>query len=77
RDDFGVNLTYKADFYPVRPLVVATELDLGSLGHEFVIHARATAGVQLQRAETYIGYDWFDVGRFSNGGLVAGLRWSF
>ena len=77
RDDFGVNLTYKADFYPVRPLVVATEFDLGSLGHEFMIHARATAGVQMKRAETYIGYDWFDVGRFSNGGLVAGLRWSF
>ena len=32
RADFGFNFTYAADFYPVKPWVLSTELDCGTLG---------------------------------------------
>jgi hypothetical protein len=72
--NFGVNFLYGGDFYPVKPLVVSTFLDLGNLGSAFVIHGRATAGVLLSRWEFFTGYDWLRIGSVDLHGPVAGIR---
>lgn len=72
--DFGFNFTYMADWQPVRPLVFATELDLGTLGHVSVVHVRATAGMSWGVTEAFVGYDLYDVGSTQIQGLVAGVQ---
>ena len=72
--DFGVNFLYGGDFYPVKPLIVSTFLELGSLGEAFVVHGRATAGVILSRFEFFGGYDWLRIGSVDLHGPVVGVR---
>jgi hypothetical protein len=72
--DFGFNFTYTADWQPVRPLVLAAELDLGWLGHATVVHVRTTVGANLGVTEAFVGYDLYDVGSTQIQGLVAGVQ---
>ena len=72
--NFGFNFTYAADWFPVRPWIVSTEMDLGTLGHRSLFHFRVTAGVQWHGVETYTGYDYFDVGSFQTNNLIGGVR---
>jgi hypothetical protein len=72
--NFGFNFTYAADWYPVKPVVVSAEVDLGWLGHESLFHFRVTEGVNWKYGEAFVGYDYYDVGNFQVGGLVAGVR---
>jgi hypothetical protein len=74
RTDFGFNFTYGGDFFPIRPLVISGELDLGTLGHTSVYHFRGTIGANWRTTEAYIGYDYYDIGRTQIAGLVAGVR---
>jgi hypothetical protein len=75
--DFGFNFTYGADFYPVKPLVLSTQLDLGTLGEASVVHLRGTLGVNLERVELYGGYDFLKIGGVEVQGPVVGLRFWF
>lgn len=77
RDDWGVNFTYGGDWFPVRPLVVSVDLDLGKLGHASLFHARVTTGIQVKRAEFYVGYDYLDIGSADFNTGIAGVRLSF
>ena len=72
--DSGFNFTYAVDCQPVRPLTIAAELDLGTLGHATLVHVRTTAGVVWGVSEAYIGYDLYDVGSTQVQGLVAGVQ---
>jgi hypothetical protein len=72
--NFGGNFTYAVDWYPVKPVIVSAELDLGWLGHESLFHFRVTEGVNWKYGEAFVGYDYYDVGNFQVGGMVAGVR---
>ncbi len=72
--NFGFNFTYAVDWYPVKPVIVSAEMDLGWLGHESLFHFRVTEGVNWKYGEAFVGYDYYDVGNFQIGGLVAGVR---
>ncbi|MFN0018457.1 MAG: hypothetical protein ACKVP0_09375 [Pirellulaceae bacterium] len=72
--NFGGNFTYAVDWYPVKPVIVSAEFDLGWLGHESLFHFRVTEGVNWKYGEAYVGYDYFDIGNFQVGGMVAGVR---
>ncbi|MBL8795914.1 MAG: hypothetical protein JNM56_18575, partial [Planctomycetia bacterium] len=72
--DFGVNFLYGGDFYPAKPLVISTAIDLGNLGSAFVIHGRATAGIIWSRFELFGGYDWLRIGSADLHGPVLGVR---
>jgi hypothetical protein len=72
--DFGFNFTYGFDIYPIRPLVLSTELDWGTLGSAEAFHFRTTAGAVIHGLEAYFGYEYRDIDRFHFNGLIAGVR---
>jgi hypothetical protein len=72
--DFGFNFTYGGDWFPVQPLIVSGELDIGTLGSSQLYHLRATAGANFGMSEAYVGYDYTDIGHTQIAGLVAGVR---
>ncbi len=78
-DDFdaGFNFLYGVDFFPVRPLVISSQIDLGTLGEAFVFHGRTTFGVMLLDWELYAGYDYLRVESVDLHGPVVGLRYWF
>ena len=72
--DFGFNFTYGADWYPARPWVLSATLDWGTLGHAELFRFHTTAGVLVNRVETYIGYKYLDIDRTQTNSLLAGVR---
>jgi hypothetical protein len=72
--DFGFNFTYGGDWFPVQPLVVSGEFDMGTLGSSQLYHLRATIGANWSISEAYVGYDYTDIGHTQIAGLVAGVR---
>jgi hypothetical protein len=74
QSDIGFNFTYGFDWYPIRPLVISSEIDWGLLGDETLIHFRLSSGVQWNGLEAFVAYDLYDVGQFDNISLVTGLR---
>jgi len=72
--DFGFNFTYAIDWYPVQPLVISTEMDLGNLNEAWLFHIRTTAGVTWRGAEAFVGFDLYDIDHFQSPGMVAGVR---
>ena len=57
--EFGFNFTYKGDFFPMDPLVISAELDLGKTGSSNLAHVRVTTGMNYRHAEIFAGYDHF------------------
>jgi hypothetical protein len=72
--DGGFNFTYGMDWFPVRPLVVSTCFDAGTLGHAGVVHGRATLGAVYRRWEIYGGYDFLRIDRVNLQGPLVGVR---
>ncbi len=72
--EFGFNLTYQGDFFPVRPWVVSLELDLGTLAGETLIHGRVTTGLHWKHVEVFTGFDYYQVDHTNLNGLLGGLR---
>jgi len=72
--NYGFNFTYGFDLFPIKPLVLSTELDWGTLGSAEAFHFRSTAGVVIHGLEAYVGYEYRDIDRFQFSGLVAGVR---
>lgn len=72
--ELGFNFTYGGDLFPLKPWVISSELDWGTLGNATLFHLRGTVGVQLNRATVYTGYDFLDIGRAQTHGLVAGVE---
>ena len=75
--DWGFNFTYGGDWFPRRPWVVSTELDLGTLGEASLFHGRVTGGVLWRNTEVYLGYEHLSVGGADIDGLITGLRFWF
>ena len=59
---------------PRKPLVFSSELDGGTLGRAGLFRVRTTAGIVWHGVETYVGYQYTDIGRAHWNGLVGGLR---
>jgi hypothetical protein len=72
--DFGVNFTYGVDLFPVRPWVLSSTLDWGTLGSAELFHFRTTVGILFRGIEAYTGYEYYDVDRFHFNGLIGGVR---
>ncbi len=72
--EFGFNFTYKGDFFPMDPLVISAELDLGKTGSSNLAHVRVTTGMNYRHAEIFAGYDHFRLGETEFDGFVSGLR---
>ncbi len=72
--DIGFNFTYQGDYMPRKPWIISGELDLGKLGDATLIHGRVTGGLQWQRAELFIGYDYYELGQVELRGFISGLR---
>jgi hypothetical protein len=74
RTDLGFNFTYGGDFFPRKPWALSAAVDWGTLGHAGLFRFRATAGILVNRFETYAGYEYGDIGRTQENFLVAGVR---
>ena len=72
--DLGFNFAYGIDLFPVKPLIISTVMDAGTLGHAGLFRFRTTAGVAYKRMEYYTGYEYTDIGRTHWNGLIGGVR---
>jgi len=52
----GGNVTTRLEIYPVQPLILRAEADLGNLGPAFVVEGRVSAGVAIGPLELYGGF---------------------
>ncbi len=74
RTDCGFNFTYGGDFFPRKPWIVSAAIDWGTLGHAGLFRLRTSAGVIVNRFETYVGYEYLDVGTTQSNALIGGVR---
>ncbi len=75
--DVGVNFTYGAQVFPIKPVVLTSELDWGTLGNAPLFHVRATAGAVFHGCELFAGYDFRKIGQADLQGPMLGLRYHF
>ena len=74
---YGVNVTYGADFFPGKPWVISTNIDMGNVGRAGVFRFRTTGGIVIHGIEAYTGYQYFDVGRSHTSQWIAGIGFWF
>lgn len=72
--DTGINFTARLDVFPVKPIAITTEFDLGTIGDAETIHGAIRAGVMLNRFELFGGYDYRRIGSIELKGPMAGLQ---
>jgi hypothetical protein len=72
--DVGFNFTYGFDWFPRRPWVISTVIDVGNLGRSGYFHFRGTLGAIFNRFETYAGYEHYNFDRVQLNLLIAGVR---
>ena len=72
--DAGFNVTAKADLFPVKPLVLSGELDLGTIGDAEMFHIAGKAGFMLKRFEVFGGYDYRTIGGVALQGPMVGVQ---
>lgn len=70
----GVNVTYGMDIFPLAPLAISLQGDIGNLGAAFYLEGRLTVGVMLKRFELYVGYEATRIGDVGFHGPTFGLR---
>jgi len=73
----GANLTFGLDWQINDNWVLTGETDLGNIGDTDLFHAQLSLGRRFDRAEWTTGYDHYDVGGVTMGGLFTGLRFRF
>ncbi len=72
--NFGFNFTYGADFFPARPWIVSSAIDLGTLGDADLFRFRLTGGVVVHRFEVYTGFEYLKIESSEISSLVSGVR---
>jgi hypothetical protein len=72
--DLGFNFTYGGDFFPCKPLVISAEIDGGTIGRAGLFRFRTTTGVIWRSLETYVGYEYSDIGSTQNNFFISGVR---
>ena len=75
--NLGFNFTYAADIFPRKPWVLSAKIDCGTLGKAGLFTFRTTAGVEFHHIETYVGYEYTDIGREHWNALIAGSPFWF
>jgi hypothetical protein len=70
----GVNATAGVELYPVSPLVIRLDADVGNLGEAFVFEGQASLGLLLRRTELLAGVSTLHVGAVRFDSLFAGVR---
>ncbi len=74
RTDTGVNFTYGGDWFPIRPIVVSTMFDAGTVGNTYLLHGRGTVGLMYHHVEFFGGYDFLRIGTTNLQGPLLGMR---
>ena len=72
--DYGFNFTYGVDLYVHRPWITSLDIDWGTLGNTGLFRLRTTTGVVFWGLETYVGYEYLDIGRTQTNSLLGGVR---
>jgi hypothetical protein len=72
--DTGFNFTYGAEWFPAKPLVVSSSIDLGTLGGATLFRSRTTIGAMVDRFEMYTGFDYLNVEGVDIPTGITGLR---
>jgi hypothetical protein len=70
----GMNFIYGLDIYPVSPLVISAQAELGSIGGALAGQVRISAGVMLGPVEVFAAYDRLAVNNLVFGGPTVGVR---
>ena len=74
QSDLGFNFTYGGDFFPHKPWVISGGIDWGTLGDAGLFRFRTTTGIILRSFETYVGYEYSDIGSTQNHFFISGVR---
>jgi hypothetical protein len=69
----GFNFTYGGDLFPVKPLVISSEIDWGTLGDAEVFQWRGTVGAVWDHIEVYAGYRYYELEVVALDGIIAVL----
>lgn len=72
--DGGFNVTAKLDLFPIDPLVLSAELDLGTIGDAETFHVLGKAGLMFDRFEIFGGYDYRTIGSVPLQGAMMGIQ---
>lgn len=72
--DAGFNITATADLFPVKPLVISGEIDLGTIGDAETLHLLGKVGLVFERFEVFGGYDYRTIGSVPLQGAMLGLQ---
>ncbi len=73
----GINLTSRVELYPVAPLVLRAEGDVGTLGTALAWESRNSVGLLWQHVEFCGGYDFLRVGELNFDSWFGGVRAHF
>lgn len=73
----GFNFTHGFDYYPKKPWVISSTVDIGTLGHAGLFHNQTTVGLLFRRCEIFTGFEYYHIGRGELSGWINGLRWRF
>lgn len=80
-DDFdsnaGLNATYGAEWFPVKPLSVTSTLDWGRIGATSLLHFRNTIGLTKSGWGVFTGHDWLRVGGEDIHSWINGIEYRF
>lgn len=72
--DGGFNVTAKIDLFPLDPLVLSGELDLGTIGDAETLHLQGKVGLMFDRFEVFGGYDYRTIGSVPLQGAMLGVQ---
>ena len=72
--DAGFNVTAKADLFPIKPLIISGELDVGTIGDAELFHVAGRAGFAFNRFEIFGGYDYRTIGGIPLQGPMMGIQ---
>jgi hypothetical protein len=73
-EETGINFTLRTDFFPVKPFILSGEMDVGKIGSADTFHGRASAGINIEQTEFFIGYDYRSIGDADLEGPMLGLQ---
>lgn len=74
---FGADFEVGLDFFPVEPLILSFEANVGFLGNALLVQARGSIGFLVNVFEIYLGYNYEGIFGSQNvdlGGPMLGLR---
>lgn len=70
----GFNATLGAELYPVQPLVLRVDADVGNLGDAFAYETQASLGVIFRRTELLVGVSTLRIGDIPFDSAFGGVR---